>query len=191
MTLEAENGNRHMLKVILYIATSQDGYIADTDGGVDWLPGQAENVDDAFGYKALLDQVDTILMGRRSYAQILGFGDWEWPDKMTYVFSTSPLTSTQKHITFVHEDPSLFMKRHQLTKSPHDIWLLGGAMLAQSFANRGLIDECVITVMPCLLEDGIKLGVNLEGFHLTETKQFNGGITQLFYGKNPSETTSI
>ncbi len=67
-----------MNKIILYVATSQDGFIADKDGGVGWLPHPSEdNVDkDEFGFKALMDRIAIIIMGSKSYQQILGFGDW-------------------------------------------------------------------------------------------------------------------
>lgn len=69
-----------MNKIILYIATSLDGFIADINGGVDWLPHPKDDAElEAVGYKDLMERIDTILMGSRSYKQILSFGDWGWP----------------------------------------------------------------------------------------------------------------
>jgi dihydrofolate reductase len=61
-----------MNKIILYIATSQDGFIADKNGGVDWLPQPKDDAElEAVGYKDLIARIDTILMGSRSFEQIL------------------------------------------------------------------------------------------------------------------------
>ena len=65
-----------MNKIILYITISKDGFIADKNGGVDWLPQPKDDVElEAVGYKDLMERIDTILMGSASYKQIIGFGD--------------------------------------------------------------------------------------------------------------------
>ncbi len=170
-----------MTKVILYIATSSDGYIADKDGGVDWLP-HPDTVDDSdeFGYEALMKRTSLIAMGSRSYLQILGFGDWAWPGKTTYVFSKQSLVSERDDIKFVQKDVKSFMKSLQ-AHADQDIWLLGGAELIKSFAAEKLIDECIITVVPTALGDGIKLELPYEDFSLTQTKPCSFGMTQQFY----------
>ena len=71
-----------MSKVILYIATSQDGFIADKDGDVNWLSQPEDDSDlEVVGYKNLMQRIDTIIMGSNSYKQILGFGNWACVDK--------------------------------------------------------------------------------------------------------------
>lgn len=98
-----------MNKVILYIATSQDGFIADKNGGVDWLPGPTEDPTDMFGYKKLMDSIDTIVMGSKSYTQILTFGDWAWQNKRTYIFSKQSLQSDLACISITKDSPAVFM----------------------------------------------------------------------------------
>ena len=89
-----------MNKIILYIATSLDGFIADIHGGVDWLPHPKDDVElETVGYNALMSRIDTILMGSRSYKQILSFGDWGWPDKKTYVFTSKQLEIDKPYIS--------------------------------------------------------------------------------------------
>lgn len=90
------------MKIILYIVTSLDGFIADKDGGVDWLP--QEDPQDIFGYETLLSRISTIVMGSRSYKQILTFGEWAWADKQTYVFTSQDLTTARSDITFVKRE---------------------------------------------------------------------------------------
>ena len=74
-----------MRRIILNIACSLDGYIAREDGSIDWLPTDGGD----FGMKKFMDSVDTVLLGRTTYEQILMFDcDYPYADKKTYVFSS-------------------------------------------------------------------------------------------------------
>jgi len=172
-----------MGKVILYIATSADGFIADKNGGVDWLPQPPEeDTTDKVGYKALLKNVDIIIMGSKSYAQILGFGDWAWPDKTTYVFTHRTFPKADS-IIFVNEKPSDLIA-HLTAKFPEqNVWLLGGAQLITSFAQEKLIDECIITIAPVAIGTGIPLNLPYDDFTLAGTKTCCGIYTQNTYIK--------
>ena len=80
-----------MSEVILYIAVSLDGFIAPPNGSVDWLDEKrfqdGVGEDEDFGYKTFLKNVDLIVMGRKSYDQILDFGEWPYPEKHIKVFT--------------------------------------------------------------------------------------------------------
>ncbi len=89
-----------MTKVILYIATSLDGFIADENGDVDWLPHPSDE-NDEFGHRSFMKRISIIIMGSRSYQQILSFGDWTWGNKTTYVFTSKALTTDQSDIFFI------------------------------------------------------------------------------------------
>ena len=169
-----------MNKVILYIATSIDDFIADKNGGVDWLPSN-EDPDDICGYKALMKRISIIIMGSKSYKQILGFGDWAWKDKHTYVFSSKPHIHEHSNIEFVQTDPKTFIDQLKIKQPNQDIWLLGGAELIASFAKEKLIDECVITIIPKSLNDGVKLELSLEEFDLVSEKSCMDSIIQKIY----------
>jgi dihydrofolate reductase len=171
-----------MNKIILYIATSKDGFIADKNGGVDWLPHPKDDHDlEVVGYKNLMERIDTILMGSASYKQIIGFGDWGWPDKQTYIFTSKPLESKVPYIAITHDSPLKFISSLKDRKSEKDIWLLGGAELAKSFAQGGLIDEIILTIVPQTLGEGIPLGLNLDDFDLVSENSLMDGITQRVY----------
>lgn len=173
-----------MSRVILYIATSLDGFIADKKGSVDWLP-HPDDKKDEFGYKDLLERIETIVMGSLSYNQILGFGDWAWKDKTTYVFMSNKAIKPQEdNILFVHDDVKTFMNKFKEERPNQDIWLLGGAKIAKSFALERLIDECIITIIPKILIEGIKLDLPYEDFTLVNRKTFGKGIVQEFYNIN-------
>lgn len=171
-----------MNKVILYIATSKDDFIADKNGGVDWLPHPKNDHDlEVVGYKDLMERIDIILMGSISYKQIIGFGDWGWTDKQAYVFTSKPLESKVPYISITHDSPAQFISALKYRKSEKDIWLLGGAELAKSFAQQNLIDEIILTIVPQNLGEGIPLGLNLDNFDLASEKSLMDGMTQRVY----------
>ena len=171
-----------MNKIILYIATSLDGFIADINGGVDWLPHPKDDTElEAVGYKDLMERIDTILMGSRSYKQILGVGDWGWSDKQTYVFTSKKLENDKLYISITLDRPLEFMVKFKNRKSDKDIWLLGGAQLAQSFAQEGLIDEVILTIVPQTLGEGIPLGLTFESFDFRSEKALTDGMIQKIY----------
>lgn len=173
-----------MNKVILYIATSQDGFIADEQGGVNWLPSEPD-VEDSVGYQKFLHRISTIVMGRKSYDQILTFGSWAWSDKQTYVFTSRPFAIEQPYIQAVSASPKVFIEAQKKNFSNNDIWLLGGASLASSFAQEKLIDEVIITIVPQILQKGIRLKLPWEDFFLDEEKECGEGMVQKKYLLNP------
>jgi dihydrofolate reductase len=175
-----------MTKVILYIATSQDAFIADKDGGVAWLDSYNNIEGEDCGYHAFYASIDGIAMGSRSYEQILGFGEWIWPEKPTFVFTAKSLKVDRPEVSLVHDNIDTYM-RHLHTQRPDQIlWLLGGAKLIKSFADLGLIDECIITIIPTSLGEGIPLSLPYEDFALTQTKECKAGIVQKIYVRKKS-----
>lgn len=174
-----------MKKIILYIATSEDDFIADKNGDVDWLPHPKDDHDlETVGYKKLMERIDIILMGSRSFKQIIGFGNWGWTNKHAYVFSTQALKAPFSCITITSDSPSQFIKKIRESGSDKDIWLLGGANLAKSFAEDGLIDEIILTIVPQVLGDGIPLGLSFNSFYLTSEKPLMDGMIQRIYLRN-------
>lgn len=169
------------LKTILFIATSQDGFIADKDGGVGWLDPYNDIEGEDGGYHAFYESIDGIIMGSRSYEQILGFGEWIWPGKPAFVFTTKSLPAESPEVVLVREDVGAFMSQLQSKQQHQNIWLLGGAELIKSFATLGLIDECIITIIPTVLGEGIPLSLPYEDFELTQTKECKAGIVQKIY----------
>src|SRR6266478_3238 len=126
-------------KIIVYIATSADGYIARPDGDVAWLdrPRPKGN----YGMGVFFKSIDTILWGYKTYAKGLemgmekgmkapGFG----PKIKNYVFSRHPREAPLPAFEFVNEPVKPFAQR--LRAQPgKDIWMMGGGEIIASFLD--------------------------------------------------------
>jgi hypothetical protein len=69
-----------MPEIVYYVAASLDGYIATTEGKVDWLSA-FEGTEEDYGYAEFYSTVDALLLGSRTYEQILAFGEWPYSGK--------------------------------------------------------------------------------------------------------------
>jgi dihydrofolate reductase len=136
--------------IILYIAMSLDGFIAKKDGNLDWLIKYDDNSED-YGFKALYDSIETVLIVSTTYFQIEGV----YEGKEVYVFSNSKQEVTGGNVHFVCGDVVDVLK--DLKPDSGGIWLVGGADLINQFVKDDLIDEYIITVIPTVLGSGISL----------------------------------
>ena len=179
-----------MGKITLYIASSLDGFIADANGGVDWLPH--DDADD-YGYAEFYRQVDALAMGRRTYDQIRGFGEWPYPGKPSYVFTGQPpagaaLADTPPGVRFVQTGPAGFAATVAARYSG-TVWLVGGANLADQFRREGLIDEYRIFVIPIILGRGVPLfdgAAPPTALRLDGAQTYGNGMVELRYGPAPA-----
>ena len=175
-----------MRKIILFIAMSLDGYIADSKGSVDWLRGQGDDNENIDTYSEFVKNIDTILMGWNTYHQVvteLSPKEWVYNDFTTYVVTHNEHehTSSEK-IRFVNINPVDLVKILK-EETGRDIWICGGANLVHQLVNEDLIDCYYITVVPTLLGDGIRLFENAKQeiqLRLLNTQSYNG-MTDLIY----------
>lgn len=177
-----------MAKVILYIACSIDGFIAKPDGNLDWLNSipNPDNID--HGYSDFLKGISSIIMGRRTYSEVIGFGiDWPYSDKVTYVVTNK---ESFKIIT-----PKTQILKGNIVEDVHkikletskDIWLVGGGQLVTLFLNNNLIDKMIISIVPTILGQGIPLFPDKPKetlWNLIDNTTFSTGIVTLTYEKN-------
>lgn len=87
-----------MRKVILFIAMSLDGYVADSNGGVDWLKGQGDSNENMDVYSQFVKDIDTILIGWNTYYQVtteLSPTEWIYGDFTTYVITHNAVASSE------------------------------------------------------------------------------------------------
>lgn len=137
-----------MSPITLYAAVSLDGYLADADGGVEWLePFTGRDGD----YEAFLGGVDCLVMGSHTYEQVLSFGPWPYGDRPTYVLTGRdlPLATEAVHLVGGVRETADRIEGHA--------WLVGGAAAAGAFLGAGLVDEIRLTVVPVLLGEGVAL----------------------------------
>lgn len=171
-----------MTDVVLYVATSLDGYIARSNGSVDWLP--ADETGEDFGYADFYESVDVLAMGRTTYEQVLSFGEWAYPGKPSYIFTRQSLTSDRPDVFFTSIPPDQFVPE-MTSQGFQRIWLVGGAALVATFIKLGLIDQYILSIMPIILGNGIPLfsSPNPEtALQLTDVQQYrSSGVVQLTY----------
>ncbi|GEM01484.1 Dihydrofolate reductase [Halolactibacillus halophilus] len=142
-------------KVVLFIASSLDGYIATEEESLDWLmrvEGEGDN-----GFSEFYDTIDTVLMGKKTYDWVMRQDLEVFPYKgnATFVFTRSAVKDTDD-VSFVNKDIESFL--HYLKNiDGKNIWLVGGGDLVQSFLQAALIDEIIMIVAPTLLGEGIPL----------------------------------
>ena len=96
-----------MKNVILYIAVSLDGYIADSNGSVDWIKGQNEDMEMEDTFASFFQEVDTVVMGRKTYDQIvtqLSPNEWPYYGAITYVLTHNDDSADTECIRFRNTD---------------------------------------------------------------------------------------
>jgi dihydrofolate reductase len=176
-----------MTKTILYIATSLDGFVAGKNDDISWLFSY-NDVD--YGFDEFFSNIGAIIQGRRSY-EIERQHGWKTPHPVpTFVLSHHdiPEKKTPKRsddVVFANEDIAEVLKEAKKLTEKH-IWIEGGANVAQQFLKRELIDEIVLSFVPVILGDGVRLFDNIEkqiDLSLIDVKRFDKGLVQLIYAR--------
>ena len=170
-----------MRKIIAYLATSADGFIARPDGGVDWLDRPRPR--GSYGMGAFIRSVDTVIMGRATYDFGKQFGSVGWPDKQTIVLSRTLPVETTDGVVVESGDVGKLAKRLH-AKSGKDVWVMGGAQVFGAFLDAGALDELIIHVVPVLIGEGIPLlnpKARTSELELKSTRKFSDGVVRLHY----------
>jgi dihydrofolate reductase len=169
---------------IVYIATSLDGYIAREDNSIDWLIDLPNPEKSDYGFAVFIDRIDGILLGRKSYEEVLKYKEWPYP-KRVFVLSNT-----------LRELPGRLSEKVEIVKGELNTVIellnnkgfinlyIDGGQTIQSFLKEDLVDEMTITKVPILLGSGIPLfGKNtLElKFEHVETNVFNNLLVRSKY----------
>ena len=144
-------------KCSVFIATSLDGFIARTDGRIDWLLAANATVPagEDCGYAEFFSTVDAMVMGRGTFEQVLTFPQWPYGELPVYVMSrtlTELPVSVPSSVSLVSEPPTELVDRLHAEGRRH-LYVDGGRTI-QSFLSAGLLDELTITLIPVLLGSG-------------------------------------
>jgi dihydrofolate reductase len=167
--------------LILYIAMSLDGYIAKKDDNIDFL-SIVETPNEDFGYSDFLQNIDTVIWGRKTFDKVLSFGNGV-PHKGKNVFVISKTKKGKvEHATYTDNVVTLVETLKQQTGK--DIYCDGGAEIIYELLKHRLFDRIIVSVIPHCLGDGIRLfkDNNIEQqLQFKRSISYPSGLVQLWY----------
>ncbi|MEV7662344.1 dihydrofolate reductase family protein [Paenarthrobacter sp. NPDC089316] len=170
-----------------YVASTIDGFIASPDDDLGWLL-QFENVDGVNqGIESFMAGVGSIAMGGDTYRWLMEHapGDWPYPTIPCWVFTHHEYSApASSDVTFVRGDVTEFAPDLLKDAGEKNVWLLGGGDLVAQFANAGLLDEIIVTIVPVVLGAGKPL-LPLKGptppLELVSSRILGGAAAELHY----------
>ncbi len=175
------------MKFSMYVAISLDGFIAKPDGNIDWLTEEASQADleNDNGYKDFLDSVDALVMGGKTYRQVLTFGDWPYRGKKCVILSRTDgrTAGGLPDVSLTTDSPEQIVQRLRNEGCRH-VWVMGGGEIHSLFLRAGLIDEMRIFVIPKILGEGVPLfapPVPDVRWKLLSQKEWHSNIVELHY----------
>ena len=137
-----------MRRLRYQVAMSLDGYIAGPKGEIDWITG-----DSSFDFEAHFAQFDTLVMGRGTYAALLGGAGGFGGMRMVVVSTT---LRAEEHPGVEVLATGVAERLTELKAEPgRDLWLFGGGSLLRSLLEAGVVDTVEPAIIPVLLGDGI------------------------------------
>jgi dihydrofolate reductase len=142
------------MQATVFVGTSLDGYLARSDGALDFLPPDGG---EPHGYDEFMATVDALVIGRKTYETVLGFEHWAYGDKPVFVLSTRPLAPAPAGAVVEHlaGAPAEIVAALAARGIGH-IYVDGGLTI-QGFLRAGLIQRLVVTRVPVLIGSGIPL----------------------------------
>jgi dihydrofolate reductase len=178
-----------------YCAATLDGYIAESDDTLDWLMGYEGSFDspdaDPGGrgnYQRFYEGVGALVMGSTTYSFVIDeLSDWPYQGKPTWVLSSRELPSPAGEgvdVRIVSAEVSQLYDEMIAAAGRRHLWVVGGGNVASQFADAGLLDDVIVTVVPVVLGEGKPLfDRRLPGgpMQLTGTRTFDSGMVELSY----------
>ncbi|MGD9696524.1 MAG: dihydrofolate reductase family protein [Thermoleophilia bacterium] len=163
-----------MPRTIYYTGVSLDGFIADPDDSLDWLTTQDIDPAGAFGYGAFIRDIGALAMGATTYAWILdhmsGTGEDWFYEVPTWVFTHREFPALDgADIRLTRGDVAPVHAQMAAAAGERDVWVVGGGDLAGQFADRGLLDEVIVSIAPVTLGAGAPLLPRRLDMELLET----------------------
>ena len=173
----------------IYIGVSIDGYIADSEGKIDFLDAVPNPHGEDFGFVDFMASVDALLMGRKTFETVVGFGV-PWPyTKPVFVYTSSletvPTELTDK-VTLVRGDLDCVLQR--LNDEGYERLYIDGGELIRALLKKDKIDQMVITRIPVVLGGGAPLfGATPEHleFEHVRTETLLGALVKSTYRRKP------
>jgi len=174
-------------RITLHVVSSLDGFIARKDNSVSWLdvPGRTYEAGVSLTEDEIttfVSAIDCYVLGSRTYEHALKLG-WPYGDTPTVVVTGKEWTSARESVEFYSGDLRMLVEE-KLAPRFRNVWLVGGAMLCQSFLELGLVDEISLILAPVLLGEGIRLfgGLSTEQrWDLKNVVAYKNGFVDLSY----------
>ena len=169
-------------KLIVYIAASLDGYIAQPNDDMSFLNRVHKEGED-YGYHDFIANIDTVILGRKTYDWVMTqVSEFPHADKETFVITGKERSQQGKTIFYNGRLRDLIFKLKK--KKGKNIFCDGGAEIVNALLREKLIDEMIISVIPILVGNGIRLFQNNrpeQNIELISSKKFDTGLVQLHY----------
>lgn len=147
---------RGVTRTVYYTATTLDGFVADEAQTLDWLDSRQMEVDGPMGYGPFIAGIGAIAMGATTYRWVRAH-DEGWPyDQPCWVFTHAPGPPPPggADVRFTEGDVAAAHAELVSAAAERDVWVAGGGVLAVQFAERGLLDEVVVSIAPVTLGAG-------------------------------------
>jgi dihydrofolate reductase len=173
-----------MRKLSLFIATSLDGYIAKPNDDLSFL-NLVEKEGEDYGYAAFTANIDTIIIGRKTYDYVLkrvGPSHYDNGQRDVYVITRTERPPVGRTIFYSGNLADLVRKLK--SGNGKDIYCDGGAEIINELLQHDLVDEFTISIIPVLVGNGIRLFKDNrpeQQLEFVSTKSFETGLTQLHY----------
>jgi dihydrofolate reductase len=172
--------------VTLHVVASLDSFIAKKDNSVSWMdsPGNVYEKGVTDDGADTLESIDCYLLGSRTYEHALHLG-WPYGDTPTVVTTSRELPATRKSVEFYSGDLRKLVSE-VLAPRYKNIWLVGGAVLAQSFLKLGLVDEIRLMIAPVILGEGLHLFGDTgteRRWQLKNVVAYKNGYVELSYAR--------
>ncbi len=183
-----------MVKISVFIGTSLDGFIAREDGDIGWLNNANKKVTSGedFGFNNFLGSVDLIIMGRKTFEQVISFDQWLYKEIRMIVLTSKNIEIHEKlkKTVTTHNVSSPEQLINELSdQSINHIYVDGGKVI-QDFLSARLVNEITVTIIPILIGKGKSfsglLSKDLSLQHL-KTTVYDFGFVQNTYKINKQE----
>ncbi len=168
-------------QVSVFLGISLDGFIAREDGGLDWLDMVQTDPPEDTGYDALMASVDTLVIGRRTYDTVLGFGEWPYPGKRVVVLTRRALEPQHGETAYAGPLPHLLGDLG--TQGCRHVYLDGGEAVRQGL-DAGLVSKLTLSWVPVILGSGRALfgpPLGESRWVCTGSRAFPSGLVQASY----------
>lgn len=187
-----------MSRTQYYCATSLDGFIAESDDTIAWLTGYEGTFDGPGAepiegtYDSFYEGVGALVMGSATYGFVLDeLETWPYSGKPTWVLTSRELPEpTGEGIDVRFAGGAVANLHAEMLEAAGDrnLWVVGGGPVASQFADAGLLDEVILTVVPVVLAAGKPLFARRlpEGaMRLAGIRPYDSGMVELRYVVGP------